>query len=58
MPTKCEALWTMLGQPGSPADVRGDDAMPRFCALPPRPLGPSQVLFPRIDIKQLASTTS
>jgi methionyl-tRNA synthetase len=58
MPGKCEALWAMLGQPGSPADVRGEEAMPRFCALPQRPLGPSQVLFPRIDIKQVASATS
>ncbi len=58
MPTRCEALWTMLGQPGSPADVRGEDAMPRFGALPPRPLGPSQILFPRIDLKQVVSATS
>ena len=58
MPTKAEALWAMLGQPGSPADVRGEDALPRFGALPPRPLGPSQVLFPRIDLKQVASATS
>ena len=32
MPVKCEALWTMLGHPGGPADVRGDDALPRFGA--------------------------
>jgi methionyl-tRNA synthetase len=58
MPAKCETLWTMLGQPGSPGDVRGEDAMPRFCALPQRQLGPSQVLFPRIDLKQVLSGTS
>ena len=58
MPSKCEALWAMLGQPGSPADVRGDDALPRFAALPARVLGPSQVLFPRIDLKQVTGASS
>jgi methionyl-tRNA synthetase len=58
MPSKCETLWAMLGQPGSPGDVRGDDALPRFGPLPARPLGPSQILFPRIDLKLVAGTSS
>jgi methionyl-tRNA synthetase len=51
MPSKCEALWTTLGLPGKPGETRGDEAKPRFGAAEPRPLGPSQILFPRIDLK-------
>ncbi|MFN8589037.1 MAG: methionine--tRNA ligase [Candidatus Eisenbacteria bacterium] len=54
MPAKCEALWSMLGHEGTPADRRGDDAKPRFGATPARALGPSQILFPRIDLKTVA----
>jgi methionyl-tRNA synthetase len=58
MPGKCDALWTMLGLPGSPGDVRGEEAEPRFGSQPARPLGPSQILFPRIDLKPLAGAAS
>ncbi len=51
MPKKCEALWTLLGLPGTPAEARGEDAKPRFGPATPRPLAPSQILFPRIDLK-------
>lgn len=54
MPGRCEALWTMLGLPGSPGEVRGEDAQPRFGPAPPRALGPSQILFPRIDLAKIA----
>jgi methionyl-tRNA synthetase len=57
MPTKCEALWTMLGLPGSAAEVRGPDAAPRYGASTPRALGPSQILFPRIELKPVAETS-
>ncbi len=56
MPGKCEALWALLGLPGSPGDVRGDDARPRFGPLPARPLGASQILFPRIDLEKVGGT--
>ena len=58
MPVKCEALWTMLGLPGSPGEARGEDAKPHFGAVTPRTLGPSQVLFPRIDAARLAEASS
>ena len=48
----------MLGLPGSPGEVRGEDANPRFGAQPARTLGPSQILFPRIDVTQVAGTPS
>ena len=51
MPKKCEALWTLLGLPGTPGEARGEDAKPRFGPATPRPLAPSQILFPRIDLK-------
>jgi methionyl-tRNA synthetase len=54
MPTKCEALWATLGLPGTPAEQRGDAARPAFGAAAPRTLGPPQILFPRIDLKQVA----
>lgn len=56
MPTKCEQLWTMLGLSGTPGDQHGDAAQPRFGAAPSRPLGPSQILFPRIDLKTVEAS--
>ena len=54
MPGKCDTLWTMLGLPGSPGTVTGEDARARFGPLPARALGPSQILFPRIEVKAVA----
>jgi methionyl-tRNA synthetase len=54
IPGKSEALWATLGLPGTPGGTRGEDARPRFGATAPRPLGPTQILFPRIDLKQAA----
>lgn len=54
MPRKCEELWTTLGLPGSPGEVNGDAALPRFGPGSPRALGESRILFPRIDLKQAA----
>jgi methionyl-tRNA synthetase len=54
MPAKCEQLWTVLGLAGSPADVRGEAAAPRYGAAEPRPLAPAQILFPRIELKEQA----
>jgi methionyl-tRNA synthetase len=50
MPAKCELLWTMIGLSGSPADVRGAAAQPRFGPAEPRAVGASEILFPRIDL--------
>jgi methionyl-tRNA synthetase len=50
MPAKCEQLWTMIGLSGSPADVRGAAAEPRFGPAEPRAVGASEILFPRIDL--------
>jgi methionyl-tRNA synthetase len=58
MPAKCEALWAMLGLAGTPGEARGDDAKPYFGAVSPRALGPSQVLFPRIDVAKVAGAPS
>jgi methionyl-tRNA synthetase len=55
IPGRSEALWAVLGLPGSPADVRGEDAAPRFGPAPARPLGAPVILFPRIDLKQDAT---
>jgi len=52
MPSRCEALWQMLGLPGSPGQSHGEDARPHFGPLPARVLGPSQILFPRIDLER------
>lgn len=54
MPAKMEALWNMLGHEGSPATQHGESALPRFGASEARPLGASQILFPRIDLKSVA----
>jgi methionyl-tRNA synthetase len=54
MPHKCEELWDMLGHEGSPRDQRGEAARPRFGAAAPRTLGETRILFPRIDLKQVA----
>ena len=54
IPAKCEALWTMLGLPGSPATAAAGDAQPRYGATVPRALGAAQILFPRIDPQQVA----
>jgi methionyl-tRNA synthetase len=56
MPSKCEQLWTMLGLPGTPGEQHGDNAQPRFGVTPARPLGPSQILFPRIDLKTVSAS--
>ncbi len=55
MPAKCDALWTMLGFSGSAGDPRGAEAAPTFGPVASRTLGPSQILFPRIDAEKLAS---
>lgn len=57
MPKKCEALWTLLGLAGSPAEQRGDAAQPAFGAAPARALGASQILFPRVDLKSIAGAS-
>jgi len=54
MPRKCEELWAVLGLPGSPGEARGDDAKPRFGPTTPRALGPSKILFPRINLEPAA----
>jgi len=54
MPAKCEALWGVLGLPGTPGQQPDADAQPRFGAGDGRALGPSQILFPRIDPKSMA----
>ena len=52
-PGKSEALWAQLGLPGSPGEVRGPDAQPRFGAQVPRVLPATTILFPRLDLKAL-----
>jgi methionyl-tRNA synthetase len=54
MPTKCEALWTVLGLPGNPGQQKDGDAQPKFGAGDGRAIGESQILFPRIDLKSVA----
>ena len=54
MPRKCEELWVTLGLPGTPGEVNGDAALPKFGPAEPRTLGPGTILFPRIDLKQAA----
>lgn len=54
IPGRCEALWGVLGLPGSPGDAHGDAAKPAFGAAPPRALGEPKILFPRIDLQQAA----
>lgn len=54
MPHKCEELWDMLGYEGSPREQRGDAAKPQFGPAAPRTLGETRILFPRIDLKQVA----
>ncbi|MBI1798246.1 MAG: class I tRNA ligase family protein, partial [Candidatus Eisenbacteria bacterium] len=49
IPTKSEELWAMLSLPGTPGEVRGEAAVPRFGALPRRALGEVKGLFPRIE---------
>ncbi len=51
IPSKSEELWAVLGLPGEPGEVRGDDARPRFGATPSRPLQPASILFPRLEPK-------
>lgn len=53
MPAKCEAMWAVLGLPGSPGDASPDAGTPRFGAGDGRALGESQILFPRIDLKSV-----
>ncbi|MCC6348856.1 MAG: methionine--tRNA ligase [Candidatus Eisenbacteria bacterium] len=54
MPRKCEELWRNLGLPGTPGEVSGEAAKPRFGPAAPRPVGEPTILFPRIDLKQTA----
>ena len=49
VPAKSDELWSLLQLPASPAEVRGDDAAPRFGSSPSRTLGESRILFPRIE---------
>ena len=53
MPTKSEQLWAMLALPGTTAEVRGEQALPRFGdpALAGRVLGEAAILFPRLELK-------
>ena len=53
MPAKCEAMWAVLGLPGSPGDPSEEAAQPRFGAGDGRALGESRILFPRIDLKSV-----
>jgi methionyl-tRNA synthetase len=55
IPSKSEQLWTLLGLPGTPGEIRGDAAAPHFGAGDGRPLGASQILFPRIELPVDAS---
>lgn len=54
LPGKSEELWAILGLPGTPAEARGDDAKPRFGATAPRALGQPKILFPRLELAQVA----
>jgi methionyl-tRNA synthetase len=56
LPAKCEQLWTLLGQSGTPVDCRGEAAAPKFGASEPKALGESVILFPRIELKEQAQT--
>ena len=49
-PGKSEQLWKILGLPGSPGEVRGEAALPRYGAAEPRALGAAEILFPRIEL--------
>src|SRR5206468_862351 len=51
LPSKSEELWRGLGLPGSPGEQRGEAVLPRFGPAERRALGPSVILFPRIDLK-------
>lgn len=51
IPSKSEQLWTLLGLPGTPGEIRGDAAQPRFGPGDGRALGASQILFPRIELQ-------
>lgn len=53
MPTKCDAMWAVLGLSGSPGEPAADAATPRFGAGDGRALGESRILFPRIDLKSV-----
>jgi methionyl-tRNA synthetase len=55
IPTKCERLWTLLGLPDSPAEQRGDAVQPRYGPTDGHPVGASEILFPRIDLKAVAA---
>jgi methionyl-tRNA synthetase len=55
IPAKSEQLWTLLGLPGAPGEIRGDDARPRFGPGDGRAIGASQILFPRIELPVDAS---
>src|SRR5207249_8516025 len=54
MPSRCEALWALLGLPGHPGQQKDAEAQPRFGAGDGRALGAAQILFPRIDLKSVA----
>jgi len=54
IPGRCEALWGVLGLPGSPGEGHVGEARPAFGPQPPRPLGEPKILFPRIDLQQAA----
>jgi methionyl-tRNA synthetase len=50
IPSKSEELWALLALPGTPGEVRGAEAAPRFEAAPARPIGEVKGLFPRIEL--------
>src|SRR5258706_4405030 len=54
-PAKAEQLWKTLGLPGSPGEVRGEAATPRFGPIEPPAIGASAILFPRIQLQDAAS---
>jgi methionyl-tRNA synthetase len=52
IPAKSEELWTLLGLPGQPGEIRGDAAKPAYGSglFAERPLGQVRSLFPRIEL--------
>jgi methionyl-tRNA synthetase len=51
IPSRSEQLWTVLGLPGGPGTAGADGGRPRYGPTPARPLQPSVILFPRIELK-------
>jgi len=57
LPAKCEELWKALGQEGTPGAIADGATRPRFGARSaPRALGPSGILFPRLEVAAVRAT--